>query len=58
MMLNGLTNSQTEAFADKTVLKRLATNEEVALACLFLANSESSYSTGITLDVTGGLIDV
>jgi NAD(P)-dependent dehydrogenase (short-subunit alcohol dehydrogenase family) len=58
MMLNGLSNEKKNEFIDKTQLKRLATNKEIAIACLFLANSESNYSTGITLDVTGGLLDV
>lgn len=58
MMLNGLSEAQREEFIEKTILKRLATNEEVANACLFLADSDSSYSTGITLDVSGGLLDV
>jgi NAD(P)-dependent dehydrogenase (short-subunit alcohol dehydrogenase family) len=58
MMLNGLSNEMKKEFIDKTQLKRLATNKEVATACLFLASSESNYSTGITLDVTGGLLDV
>jgi len=58
MMLNGLASEQKEFFVEKTSLKRLATDVEVARACLFLANPESGYSTGIALDVTGGLLDV
>ena len=58
MMLAGLSKEQKEFFIEKTISKRLASDSEVAQACLFLANSESNYSTGITLDVTGGLLDV
>lgn len=58
MMLSGLSIEQSEDFIEKTQLKRLGSNIEVAKACLFLANSESSYSTGIALDVAGGLLDV
>ena len=35
-------------------LGRLGTMEEVASAVVFLASAESSYITGITLDVCGG----
>ena len=58
MMLTGLSEEQKNFYAEKTILKRLATNHEVAQACLFLAKAESAYSTGIILDVTGGLLDV
>lgn len=37
-----------------TPLHRLGTPREVADAVLFLASSEASYITGVTLDVTGG----
>jgi 3-oxoacyl-[acyl-carrier protein] reductase len=58
MMLTGLTNEQKDFFIEKTSLKRLASDQEVAQACFFLASGDSSYSTGITLDVSGGLLDV
>ena len=35
-------------------LGRLGTPEEVASVVVFLASDESSYITGITLDVNGG----
>lgn len=37
-----------------TPMHRLGTPREVADAVLFLASSEASYITGVTLDVTGG----
>jgi 3-oxoacyl-[acyl-carrier protein] reductase len=58
MMLTGLNTEQKDFFVSKTSLKRLGTDLEVARACFFLASSESNYSTGITLDVSGGLLDV
>jgi 3-oxoacyl-[acyl-carrier protein] reductase len=58
MMLTGLTSEQKDFFVEKTSLKRLASDHEVAQACLFLASTDSNYSTGITLDVSGGLLDV
>jgi NAD(P)-dependent dehydrogenase (short-subunit alcohol dehydrogenase family) len=35
-------------------LGRLGTPEEVASVVVFLASNESSYVTGITIDVSGG----
>ena len=39
-------------------LGRMGTPEDVALATLFLASDSSSWITGVTLDVAGGLIMV
>jgi NAD(P)-dependent dehydrogenase (short-subunit alcohol dehydrogenase family) len=58
MMMKDLNEEQEKFFTEKTSLKRLASDSEVAQACLFLAKPESGYSTGIALDVTGGLLDV
>lgn len=42
-------------FAGLTMLKRLGEPEEIAHAAVFLASDESSYVTGHTLSVNGGM---
>ena len=37
-------------------LNRLGETRDVANACLFLASDLSSYLTGVTLDVNGGML--
>lgn len=44
-----------DGFARQTMLGRLATPEEIAYPALFLASNESSYITGHTLSVNGGM---
>ncbi len=41
-----------------TPLGRLGRSEEIAAAALFLASSDSSYSTGIDLLSDGGMADI
>ncbi|HEY0757432.1 MAG TPA: SDR family oxidoreductase [Ktedonobacteraceae bacterium] len=43
-----------QKLAQATLLKRLGTPEDVAMAALFLASDDAAYLTGITLPVTGG----
>jgi len=44
-----------KALLDRTLLKRFGTAEDMAKAVLFLASDESSYITGSTLAVDGGM---
>ncbi len=41
--------------ADSVPLGRLASAQDIANACLFLASAQSAYITGVVLDVSGGL---
>ena len=44
------------ALADMHPLKRLGTPHDVAAAAAFLASAESSWLTGIILDIAGGAV--
>ena len=46
--------SVRQAYADFTLLKRIARPEEVASCALFLASDEASFVTGVALPVDGG----
>ena len=50
--------SAQAAFAERTPLARLGRPDELASAVLFLASDESSFITGIDLQVDGGLAQV
>ena len=55
-MTDALPKDQKEALASQIPLARLGTPEEIAQAVLFLAGSSSSYITGQTLHVNGGML--
>jgi len=44
-----------DQFAQMTMLKRLGQPEEIAKVALFLASDDSSYITGQTIQVDGGM---
>lgn len=50
-----LTPERKVELAKGTLVGRLATVEDVANCILFLASEESSYLTGVTLDINGGM---
>jgi NAD(P)-dependent dehydrogenase (short-subunit alcohol dehydrogenase family) len=51
-------DSAKAAFAEKTPLGRIGRPDELASAVLFLASDDSSFITGIDLQVDGGLAQV
>jgi NAD(P)-dependent dehydrogenase (short-subunit alcohol dehydrogenase family) len=50
-----LTEERKAELARGTLLGRLGTTDDVAKSILFLASDESSYLTGVTLDINGGM---
>jgi NAD(P)-dependent dehydrogenase (short-subunit alcohol dehydrogenase family) len=54
-MKKAITPERLEQLRQKTLFKRLATPEDVAAACVYLAAPESDYVTGQILYVDGGL---
>ncbi|MBI5816517.1 MAG: 3-oxoacyl-ACP reductase FabG [Nitrospinae bacterium] len=54
-LISGLSEEQKKTYAAQVPLKRFGTVDEVARCVLFLAEKGSSYITGTTLEVTGGL---
>jgi 3-oxoacyl-[acyl-carrier protein] reductase len=54
-MTDKLNDTQREQIAKKIPMGRMGTGEEVAYGALFLASEQSSYITGHTLNINGGL---
>jgi NAD(P)-dependent dehydrogenase (short-subunit alcohol dehydrogenase family) len=54
-MLDGISEADLDKICETIPLRRLAKPSEVAGVCLFLASDLSSFVTGATLDVNGGL---
>lgn len=54
-MIRTVPKDLLDKFKDQTMLKRIGQPEEIAKVTLFLACDDSSYITGETLTVTGGL---
>ena len=52
------TEDERQDYVQRIPLRRLGTVSEAAEAVLFLCSEQSSYITGITLDVNGGLFSV
>ncbi len=57
-MTDALTDAQKDAIMQKIPLKRLGMPEDIANMVAFLASKESSYITGQTLHVNGGMLMV
>jgi 3-oxoacyl-[acyl-carrier protein] reductase len=56
-MTHALTEEQRKAYEVNIPLKRLGDPEDIANACVYLGSDLSSYVTGQTLSVCGGLLD-
>jgi NAD(P)-dependent dehydrogenase (short-subunit alcohol dehydrogenase family) len=54
-MMDGISEKDLAAIRETIPLRRFADPSEVAGACLYLASDLSSFVTGTTLDVNGGL---
>lgn len=51
-----INEDQKAAIAESIPMGRLGRPEEIAGACVFLGSELSSYCTGVTLDVNGGML--
>ena len=55
-MVAGLIEKDPEKYLNRVPLHRIAEPKEIADVVLFLASERSSYMTGATVDVTGGML--
>jgi 3-oxoacyl-[acyl-carrier protein] reductase len=55
-MMEKLSDANREKFISKIPMQRVGDPEDIANACLFLASKESSYITGQTIHVNGGML--
>lgn len=55
MAASAMNSPAVKAAAEQVLLKRFATTDEVADAVIFLASDQSTYITGQTINVNGGL---
>ena len=55
-MIEAMSEEDRAVLAAKIPLKRFGAPEDIAYAACFLASDESSFITGATLDVNGGLL--
>ena len=53
--IGDLSKEKKQSYLDMIPLKRFGSPEDVANTVLFIASTESSYITGSTIEVTGGL---
>lgn len=54
-MTSNLTSEDREVIINQTPLKRIGTPEDIASVAYFLSSSDSSFITGETISVTGGV---
>ena len=54
-MTDKLTEEQTKAIVNNIPINRLGQPEDISSACVYLASEESSFMTGTTLHINGGM---
>ena len=55
LLIGKIDDAGKRRVAEGVPLGRLASAQDIANACLFLAFDQSAYITGVVLDVSGGL---